>query len=390
MLIIKARRDDRTTEHGAGAPGDRIIIDIDSFDDARLDQLLVDEAIEAPDSWANWSPPTKIAWLKLQFGSESDATPAARAAETTPFTRAHARGSSKVSLMTSLAALANPIEGKAINGEDAHGGKRGAVAAWPPRSTRGKGIGVAEAGEIGQPDPLHLLVQETERLNEREALGAVGKLANQSEVALFRLGGVLAHLKANGWHKAYGSFKAFVEAEHAIPYRKATHWMAVYRDLAQSRVAWEKVQTVGWSKLKEIASVVTPDNVDEWVKIALENTTRRLVEIVADHKKAGAQQAIARQSNEQNTADVVTRMTFRVHSGQKGAIQGAIEKAKTQAGTPIAAVALEQICANYLSGATFNHEAKALGLEACLRIIEEAYPNTRLKVAFVEAASQAA
>jgi hypothetical protein len=36
-----------------------------------------------------------------------------------------------------------------------------------------------------------------------------------------------------------------------------------------------------------------------------------------------------------------------------------------------------------------KREAKAMGLEACLRVIEAAYPNARLKVAFIEDAQTA-
>jgi hypothetical protein len=258
--------------------------------------------------------------------------------------------------MKSLAALARPIEGESFD------------------------IATPGAGEAGQSDPLLYLVHEMDNLSEKDAFASLGRLANQSEVTLFRLGGVLARLKANGRHKTYDSFRAFVEAEHDIPYRKAAQWMAVYRRLAESKVAWERLQQVGWTKLKEISSVIKPDNVDQWVDIALDNNTRELVEIVADHKRT------ARPAG----ADAITRMTFRVHAGQKGAIQAAIDKAKTQNGAQTATIALENICATYLSGATFDQEARAMGLEACVRMMEKAYPNARIKVALAEDESQAA
>jgi len=389
MLSIEPRRDGTMTDQGAVAPGHDLIAGLDSLDDAGLDQFLADQTAKAPEGWASWSPSTKRAWLKVQVESAADAGPLARStggvAEHFAFTPASAKVGSRVSLMTSLAALANPIEGRVVEGEGPE--KLGLVslgasslAAWAPNEVATAG----SAGELEQPDALRRLVSEIDNLSEQDARDLVGKLAHQGEATFFRLGGILARLKAKGWRRSYGSFKRFVEAEHGIPYRQASHWMAVYRHLAESNVAWNKVQAVGWTKLKEIAGVVTPENVDEWVRIALENKPPQLIALVASAKATGGAPAIAQQ-----TGDVVTRMTFRVHADQKGAIQAAIDKAKTESGAQSGA-ALETICANYVSGTTFNHEAKTMGLEACLRVVEEAYPNAKLKVVFVENDSQVA
>lgn len=364
MLIIPARRDG-SRDDAAMAARDRTVVDIDSFDGAELDQLVADHAIAAPGGWGHWVASTKISWLKRQFEAAPETAPPAHSGAEASI---YAPGRSKVSLMTSLAALGNPAEGQLVRregrqspGNDDAGA--GALAAWEPGAA------------VGPPDALHHLIAEIDSLDETDALGSVGRLADQSEVALFRLGGVLARLKAEGWPESRGSFKEFVEAEHGIPYGKAVQWMALYGQLARSEVAWEKVRRLGWSKLKEIAGVITPDNVDEWVAIAQASTTRTLIARVAEHKNAGARKAIAHDG-----AEAVTRMSFSLRPAQKGAIQAAIEKARTDGGARAPAVALETICANYLSGATFDHEAKAMGLEACVKVIESAYPNAKIAV----------
>jgi hypothetical protein len=365
MLVIRSRPDSMISDDPAFAPGDAMIVDIDSFDHAALDRLLVNHAIEAPYGWEGWTAQGKIGWLKYMFGAPAD--PAAKGL-------ASAKGASKVSLMSSLAALANPVEGKLV--QDDNGGGHPAVVrvGSPAWEYKNPSVVVAGTDQTGQLDPLRYLVDEIENLDEQDALGLVGKLANQGEVTSFRLGGVLAHLKANGWRNAHGSFKEFVEVEHGIAYRKAARWMGVYRQLAESKVPWEKVQKVGWTKLKEIAGVITPDNVDEWVKVAAASKTSTLTAIVASHKRAGSALAI-----EHRPVDVVTKMTFRVNASQKGAIQAAIDKAKTLAGAPAATVALESICADYLSGATFSREAKTMGLDACVKVVEQAFPNARIQ-----------
>lgn len=59
------------------------------------------------------------------------------------------------------------------------------------------------------------------------------------------------------------------------------YWVGIYNDLAESGVSWEKVKEFGWTKLKEIAGVLTQDNVDEWVDIAKQQTTLQLMQTVA-------------------------------------------------------------------------------------------------------------
>jgi hypothetical protein len=376
LLDIVAHHDKSAGDHSAMTSGRPV--DIDSLDLAKLDQLMAEKAMKVPQNWESWSLSTKIAWIKLQLepapGAEMISKRVNFGAEQSAL--AKAQGRSRVSLMTSLAALANPIEGKVVESGDRAATTFPTVVAWGPDAN---GLAVAQHGGVDQADPLRFVIEETDALDEREALAAVGKLTNQSEATLFRLGGVLGRLKSRGWRKSYPTFKAFVEAEHEIPYRTATQWMAIYRRLADSKITWEKAQGVGWGKLKEIASVITRNNADEWLKIASENTTPALARIVASHKKAGAPPAL-----ESKAAGASARMTFNLDSSQTGAVQAAIEKAKTEAGAPDAAVALGNICANYVSGETFKHEARAMGLEACLRLIEATYPSARLKVAFVE------
>jgi hypothetical protein len=369
LLDIIAHHDNSPSGHSDIACGGRI--DIDSFDLAKIDQLIAEKSIGVPQSWESWSLSTRIAWLKLQL--EAAPGPLALAdsgnfrGQQSQFAKPKAK--SRVSLMTSLAALANPIEGEIIEGDET---LFPAVVAW---GSKADGVAVSEES---QGDPLRRVVDEIDGLDERQALAAVGKLTSQSEATLFRLGGVLARLKTRGWRKTYPSFKAFVEAEHDISYSTATRWMAIYRHLAESGITWERAQAVGWGKLKEIAGVITPDNADEWIAIASENTAAKLARIVARHK-AGALRAI-----EHKTGEPVSRMTVTLKAGEREAVRAAIEKAKAEAGAEAAGGALETICANYVSGETLKHEAKAMGLEACLRVIEAAYPNAKLKVAFVE------
>ncbi len=381
-------------------------VDIDVMTSEQLDALVKKEKVKTPTGWAKLAVQAKRDWLYAQYAPKADEAGDGAAAEAGVATESAAElaAETKMSAEPSETAKAKPkaepnviaaivpkdetesgVElTKAIN-ETVAEDKGTEVAIAKPK---GKAKAVAKAalnGEVVSPDALTDLVHEIENLKEKQARELVGELAEQAEVTFFRLGGVLSVVQANGWYKPFASFREFVEKEHGIHYRKATYWVGIYNELAESKVPWEKVKGLGWTKLKEIASVLTPDNVDEWVKIAMENTTLTLMEIVANSKKSGAPKAI-----EDNTSKVVTTMTFKVHEDQKAGIEMAINKAKTEAGTQVATVALEAICMDYMSAQTMVQKLKAMGAEAALKAIEQAYPDLSIEVTVNDAEVKAA
>ena len=139
---------------------------------------------------------------------------------------------------------------------------------------------------------------------------------------------MLSVIQANGWFAPYNSFREFVEKKHGIHYRKAVYWTDIYNKLAEAKVPWDKVKYIGWTKLKEIAGVITTENVDEWVKVAKENNTISLIETVKAHLNSDKQVAI-----EDQTKKNVTTRSFKVHEDQKATIDTALAKAKEQSGT---------------------------------------------------------
>ena len=78
---------------------------------------------------------------------------------------------------------------------------------------------------------------------------------------------------------------------------------------------WEKVKNIGWTKLKDLAPVLTKENVDSWVKVAEQQTAIQLVETVKAAVAANSPKAI-----EDQTAKTLTTKTFKVHEDQKATI----------------------------------------------------------------------
>lgn len=331
-------------------------IEINDMSSEELDQLVKDNSIETPAEWTGWDAQGKKDWLNATYGTTDQP---AEATETAGTATAEATVADEPAQGTEVAAPAK-------------------TTAKPPTS---KKAAKALSGEVIVPDSLSVMVQEVENLKEDDAKKLVDTLAETAEFTFFKLGGVLSVIQANGWFKPYPSFRDFVEKEHGINYRRAVYWVGIYNNLSNSKVPWEKVKHLGWTKLKEIAGILTPDNVDEWVKLAEANTTLQLQEIVMAHLKNKDQ---AQLSDSSKNATVVTTKTFKVHEDQKATIEAALAKAKEVGGFKDDTPALEHICLDYLGSATtgksLEERLKTAGLEAALEALNAAYPDVNINV----------
>ena len=317
-----------------------VSVDVDTMSSEELDALVTEHGIEVPEEWPTLNVEAKRNWLKSQFEEAPDAA----------------------QVEVAQVEADKPAKKKAS--------KSKAVAA------------PALQGEVVQDDMLADLVFEIENMKEKQALELVGTLAEQTEVTFFKLGGVLSVIQANGWFAPYNSFREFVEKKHGIHYRKAVYWTDIYNKLAEAKVPWDKVKFIGWTKLKEIAGVITNDNVDEWVKIAKENNTISLIETVKAHLNSDKQVAI-----EDQTKKNVSTRSFKVHEDQKATIDTALAKAKEQSGTTVDTAALEFICLDYLGGQSLPQKLKSIGIEAALEALEKAFPNANIEVEITEDAA---
>lgn len=349
----------------AEAVEEEITVDVDVMSVKELELLVKDNEVAVPDEWKKWPIAKKRNWLKEQFeeAPEGEAEAVADKADDA----ADGDEVSEEELVKTLDAIDTPEEAPVVE-------------AKPKGKAKGKAVGKAGLnGEVLANDELSSVVHEIETLSEKVALDMVGKLAEVAEFTYFKLGGVLSVIQANNWFEGYASFREFVEKKHGIHYRRATYWVQIYNDLVAADVSWDKVKPLGWTKLKEISSIITKENVDDWVKMALSQTTLQLIETVANHKKADAPKAL-----EDQASTTVTTMTFKVHDDQKETLKAAIAKAKEISGTGVDSAALEFIALDYLGSAkkpkSMIEQLKGLGLEAALAAVEAAFPDASVTV----------
>lgn len=217
---------------------------------------------------------------------------------------------------------------------------------------------------------------DVEKLTKTKALKEADVLAENIEANYFRLGGVLALIKAQTWFDGYESFAFYVFEKFGFKERKADYLIRIYDNLVTKQIPWEKVSILGWTKLKDLTDILTVDNVDEWVAKASTLTVLELqAAIAAKPAEDGGKTT--------NASDGIEKMVFKFKSDQKTTVDAALNKAKAEGGTEHDTVAIEMICANFLSGGTLTNSSKptmdvvlnTFGFEELLNAVSQRYPE---------------
>lgn len=224
------------------------------------------------------------------------------------------------------------------------------------------------------------VAHEVEGLTKSKALSEASKLATNIEENYFRLGGVLKLINDNSWFEGHASFDEMVFEQFGFKSRKAYFLMSIYDNLVTKQIPWDKVKHLGWTKLKDLAPVLTLDNVDEWVAKA-ENVT--VLELQA-MLKAGTQST---SGDTVKTKDELVKIKFSLKPDQSEVVQQALAKAKGELHTEYDSVALENICQGYVGGVftgsngyDLDSVIKTTGFEPLLQRIAELYPEFDIDV----------
>lgn len=225
--------------------------------------------------------------------------------------------------------------------------------------------------------------KEIGNLDKDTALEIVPSLIESVDFSYFKLGGVLSTIQDNNWWEGEAdTFKTFIQDNFGLHYRKAMYLINIYDGLVEADIPWAKVSGLGWTKLKELADILTKDNVDEWVEKAQNMTTLNLQAAVKAYKAGD----LSTDGTTDPDSSGVSTITFKVHPDQKETIKQAVEQAMEEASTEFKGVALEAICMNYLSGGS-TKKAPTPSLQSImekmdaidvLEAFEVVFPNVNL------------
>jgi hypothetical protein len=225
-------------------------------------------------------------------------------------------------------------------------------------------------------------VSYVEHLSQEDAFSTARLLIESGEYSNFKLGGILSKINGEKWTEGYGSFNDMLAAEFpTLKRRKAFYLMSIYTNLVEAEIKWSQVGHLGWTKLKELAPILTKENAEEWIAKAEKLTIIQLIEEIRKLSDGGS-------SDETEETKTLTTITFKVYEDQKETINDAVTKAKVEAGTEFANVAIENICLSYLTGVapagpqkTLKEQIADVGYADALGIISEMYENIDIKVA---------
>jgi hypothetical protein len=219
--------------------------------------------------------------------------------------------------------------------------------------------------EVQEADLIVETAKEINALDKETAFEVVPSLIDSVDFSYFKLGGVLSAIQDNDWwNEDAPNFKSFIEDNFGLHYRKGMYLIKIYDGLVEAEIPWHKVSGLGWTKLKELADILTQENCDEWVAKAENMTTLNLQAAVKAYK---AGELSTDGTTDPDTSGVST-ITFKVHPDQKETINEAVEQAMEDSDTEFKGVALEAICMNFLAGGSTKGAPKPLSLQATMDI----------------------
>lgn len=229
------------------------------------------------------------------------------------------------------------------------------------------------------------IAQEIGNLTKAKALNQAAKLVDEVDTNYFRLGGILRLIRKEQWFDGHPTFEAFVYERFGFQARKAHYLVSIFENLVEKNIPWEKVADLGWTKLKDLAPLLTPENLDDWVAKAKAVSVAELQALIREamNPNGGGSETSGK------TVDNITKMKFSFHPDQTEIVSSALAKAKGEMSTDHDNVAITAICSGYLSGASAVAGAAPADLSALMlqvgymKVFEEfekAFPKIELSV----------
>jgi hypothetical protein len=160
----------------------------------------------------------------------------------------------------------------------------------------------------------------------------------------------------------FGSFKDYVEGELGIKYRRAMAYVEIAGMLADHNIPVDRAKAIGWSKLRELPSIITPENRIEWLTKAETMSKSELQEAVRAVKSGGGK----------TEREEKFRLTVSCPISDGQIITEAVTQAKAVAGVGDTGSALAHICGSWLE----THGESRLDISHWVSFIEKQYGVT--------------
>jgi len=179
---------------------------------------------------------------------------------------------------------------------------------------------------------------------------------------------VLAELLSEAYHKEYfiqwgfDEWPDYCDQELDVHYRKAMYMVDIWDKLVEFDLDPKEAAKLGWTKMKEISSIITKRNAEGLMQKAGEMSSREFTEKVV--KKV-------RQARGTDRKPITTSMKLVLNEDEASVILEAIKEAKKLTESDNDVVALEMICQDWMEDKGAVPEATSL--EARITFMEKAY-----------------
>jgi hypothetical protein len=160
----------------------------------------------------------------------------------------------------------------------------------------------------------------------------------------------------------YATWEDYCNKELTTHYRKAMNLVEIWDKVKSLNLPHDKVVQLGWTKMKDIASVITEKNAKQWLAKAEKMTSRELTEAV---------RTVRKKDTSGTEVPTITTMTFRMSEAEASVITDAIEVAKRLCGSDNAVVALEMVCQDWMEAK--GQQPERAKLEDTVKYLEAVY-----------------
>lgn len=205
--------------------------------------------------------------------------------------------------------------------------------------------------------------------NVRKELLEVSKDIESGYVKMSEL---LSEAYHRDYHTTWGfdSFEDYADKELDVDYRKARYLIDIWDKIKDLALPKARIAKLGWTKMKEIAAVITKKNAMKLLDQAEKMTSRELVESVKIMKKTGGRESIPQ-------APSVLKLTITMGESEHQIVMEALDAAKKLCNSDNQALALEMICQDWLSEK--GAKPTATHLEDHIKYLEKSFP---VKISF--------
>jgi hypothetical protein len=210
--------------------------------------------------------------------------------------------------------------------------------------------------------------------------GRVAELKKIVEDSYLEIGGLLYEIFYGGYWQEWGfeSFKQYVQDELGFHERKGQYLINIHKNLViDAKATPEQLEGIGWSKAKEIATVVDEKNVEKWLDKAKDST---VTELANDVRQAKSDQG---SSNTGGEIERAYRLSFTLFENQNLNVEAALAIASKIAESDKRGHLLDCICTSFQAN-VLQEQGESRRISELMRVVESLERVFGVKIVVVD------